>query len=386
MKFNCLAVHLLSIPLVYALPSPLQRVSSTLLLNALAYQSPESPTEIIAEIESFVHLTDTGLSPFRAALRTLLQETLHITDPNQLNTAVERTKYFPAVPVPNAQTTISLAGCTEKKTRLPRTGLFKNIGFVSASASIYSCRFPLDKSRTFQITADAENPAIHATATATVFFSPPKGFGVISDIDDTVKISNVHDKNLMLSTMLYHESVAVPGMPELYTSLSKSLIADNILPQFVYISGSPFQLFPFLSSFIEQHFQNANGPILLRPFSITNPRFLFDLLWKGAKADQGKLDYKLGQIERVNKIYPEKGFLLIGDEGEQDPEVYAKAYHKFGERFVRCIWIRTIKDKSEGREVRMDTVFKDIPKTKYRLFEDHQIPGMQKIDVAGGKC
>ncbi|KIK66844.1 hypothetical protein GYMLUDRAFT_156948, partial [Collybiopsis luxurians FD-317 M1] len=143
-------------------------------------------------------------------------------------------------------------------------------------------------------------------------------------IDNTVKISNVLDKNLMLSTMLYDEPVPVSGMPELYASLAQSLTFKGIKLHFMYLSGSPFQLFPFLSSFLESKYPTTNGPILLRPFSIMNPKFLFDLLWTGPSADKGKVDYKVSQIERVHKMYPQKSFLFIGDLGEQDAEAYGK--------------------------------------------------------------
>ncbi|KIK66843.1 hypothetical protein GYMLUDRAFT_55495 [Collybiopsis luxurians FD-317 M1] len=92
------------IKVAHSLPSPATAgLSSTLLLNAPGYQNPDNPNEIIAKIESFVHLTKTDYSPFRIALRSLLKEKLHVMDNNLLETAVERTKFFPAIPVPLKQ-------------------------------------------------------------------------------------------------------------------------------------------------------------------------------------------------------------------------------------------------------------------------------------------
>jgi phosphatidate phosphatase APP1 len=107
-------------------------------------------------------------------------------------------------------------------------------------------------------------------------------------------------------------------MPELYGSLASSL--SN--PQFVYISGSPYQLYPYLNSFISSSFpEEAQGPIFLKNLTLTSIDSIEGFIGGG----EATLDYKLDQIERVQAMYPKKKFLVVGDSTEKDPEIYAEA-------------------------------------------------------------
>jgi len=113
--------------------------------------------------------------------------------------------------------------------------------------------------------------------------------------------------------------VAVNGMPDLYSSLASSL-SD---PQFIYISGSPYQLYPLLSSFIASSFPTeAQGPIFLKNLTLTDIGSIVDFIGGG----EATLNYKVEQIDRIQAMYPNKKFLAIGDSTEEDPEIYAEAY------------------------------------------------------------
>lgn len=139
-----------------------------------------------------------------------------------------------------------------------------------------------------------------------------------ADIDDTIKISNVLDKVKLVKATLLDQPTPVAGMPELYKSLAASLNK----PPFFYVSGSPYQLYPFLREFVATEFADARGPIFLRNFTLTDPTFLFDSFIGDGSS---KLEYKVGQITRVRDMYPKRSFLTIGDSTEKDPEVYAEA-------------------------------------------------------------
>ena len=139
------------------------------------------------------------------------------------------------------------------------------------------------------------------------------------DIDDTIKISNVLDKVKLAKTTLFDEPKAVAGMPEVYKSLATSLND----PQFIYISGSPFQLYPFLRDFVATSFPDARGPLFLRNLTITDLDIILDSF---SEDEDKKLEYKLSQIARVQAMYPQKSFLSIGDSTEKDPEIYGEAY------------------------------------------------------------
>jgi phosphatidate phosphatase APP1 len=136
------------------------------------------------------------------------------------------------------------------------------------------------------------------------------------DIDDTIKVSNVLDKAKLLKATLIDDPTPVTGMPELYASLARSLNS----PQFLYVSGSPFQLFPFLRGFVNTTFQASQGPIFLRNLTL-NINDLVQLT-----QSDGVLNYKLSQIDRIHGMYPAKKFLTVGDSTEKDPETYGETY------------------------------------------------------------
>ena len=106
-------------------------------------------------------------------------------------------------------------------------------------------------------------------------------------------------------------------MPELYASLAKSLNS----PQFIYVSGSPIQFYPFLRDFITTQFSASAGPIITKNLTLTDIGGLVNLLTD--KSDT--LNYKVGIIDRIHGMYPAKKFLTVGDSTQSDPEVYATA-------------------------------------------------------------
>lgn len=136
------------------------------------------------------------------------------------------------------------------------------------------------------------------------------------DIDDTVKISNVLDKLKLAQSTLVDDPQPVAGMPELYASLAKSLNS----PQFVYVSGSPFQLYPFLNDFISTTYSASRGPILLQNFTLVDIPSILDF----ARSD-GIFEYKSSMIDRLKGMYPKKKFLAVGDSTQKDPETYGEA-------------------------------------------------------------
>lgn len=71
------------------------------------------------------------------------------------------------------------------------------------------------------------------------------GVSVISDIDDTIKISEVADRRALLANTFVREFRPVPGMPELYRRWAASGTA------FHYVSSSTWQLYPALAAFLD---------------------------------------------------------------------------------------------------------------------------------------
>jgi phosphatidate phosphatase APP1 len=78
--------------------------------------------------------------------------------------------------------------------------------------------------------------------------------------------------------------------------------------------------------------------------------------------------YKTGQIESLFKAFPRRGFVLIGDSGEQDPEIYGSLARKHGEQ-VRAIWIRNVTQETADN-ARCQAAFQGLARNRWLLFRD----------------
>ena len=106
-------------------------------------------------------------------------------------------------------------------------------------------------------TADTVNPGSHSFTTipehtknkiftGTFQIISKTGYSVISDIDDTIKDSNVLNKEELIQNTFFRKFKAVRGMPQLYKKLENKGVA------FHYVSGSPWQLYPFIYNFLNE--------------------------------------------------------------------------------------------------------------------------------------
>lgn len=151
---------------------------------------------------------------------------------------------------------------------------------------------------------------------------------VISDIDDTVKMSGVTRgartvfRNVFVNDL--NENV-IPGMGEWYSKMW------SLGVRFHYVSNGPFELLPVISAFF-QLAQLPTGSVRLRSYGT---RSLFSGLLS-APAER-KRD---GVVEVLNS-FPDSHFILIGDSGEQDLELYANVAKEYS-RQILCIFIRDV--------------------------------------------
>ena len=187
------------------------------------------------------------------------------------------------------------------------------------------------------------------------------GFSVISDIDDTVKISNVGDHKSLLEQTFLLDFAAAPGMATLYREWS----TDDT--GFHFVSSSPWQLYDPLREFLDRDgFPWAS-------FSLKPLRFrdetVADLFKKGTET-------KPAAIEKILDRYPDREFVLVGDSGEQDPEVYAHLLRNRPDQIMK-IYIRNVTQESAENE-RFAAVFEDIDSDRWQLFDNPEtltLPG-----------
>ena len=181
----------------------------------------------------------------------------------------------------------------------------------------------------------------------------PSGLSVISDIDDTAKISNVTDHRRLLEYTFLRDFVPAPGMAELYAQWADQDAA------FHFVSSSPWQLYSPLQEFLD-----ASG-FPWATFSLKAVRFrdetLFDLFKQGTET-------KPDAIKAILENYPGRTFILVGDSGEQDPEVYAALMREFPQQIIG-IYIRNVTGASRD-DARFSAEFGGLSEDRWHLFED----------------
>lgn len=186
-----------------------------------------------------------------------------------------------------------------------------------------------------------------------IFPLEAEGVSVISDIDDTIKITEVRDKEATLRNTFLRAFQPVPGMAEFYQSLARSNGAA-----FHYISASPWQLYEPLAAFVASNGFPA-GTFELKQFRWKDRSFL------SLFANPEK--YKPGVIEPLLKQFPKRRFILIGDSGERDPEIYGALARKFPQQ-IRNIYIRDVTDES-ATAVRYEQAFRHVPRENWQIFK-----------------
>lgn len=181
----------------------------------------------------------------------------------------------------------------------------------------------------------------------------PEGRSVISDIDDTIKDSNVLDKKQLLANTFLRSFAPVKGMAGLYRRWEQSGAA------FHYVSLSPWQLYPELKSFLDEA-GFPDGAFHLREFRAKD-KSLLELF-------SNPEDAKLAVIDAVVRTYPQRKFLLVGDSGESDPEVYGAIARKYKSN-VAHIYIRAV-PASRLDAARFAAAFRGLADSTWTVFQD----------------
>ncbi|MDQ3799609.1 MAG: DUF2183 domain-containing protein, partial [Acidobacteriota bacterium] len=193
-------------------------------------------------------------------------------------------------------------------------------------------------------------------AVARVLVPPPTAsFGVISDLDDTVITTNVTNRlKMFLTVALLNEYTRMPfkGVAAFYRALQKGAGGAENNPIF-YVSSSPWNLYPFLTEFLKLH-DIPLGALFLKDFG---NHTIFN------SGDHST--HKTSSIEAILNAYPHLPFILIGDSGEKDPEIYREIVRKYPTR-IRTIYIRSIDTKPE-RLAAIDKLTAEIAETGCQL-------------------
>ncbi|KAG8926373.1 hypothetical protein FRC01_008946 [Tulasnella sp. 417] len=167
---------------------------------------------------------------------------------------------------------------------------------------------------------------------------------LISDIDDTVKRTEVLQGVKAIYRNVFVKGLSdliLPGMADWYSAMARRGV------RFHYVSNSPFELLPVLQEF----FSIAglpHGSVRLRYYG---GRSMLGGLWSGAG------DRKRGGIIEVLDAFADSQFILVGDTGEQDLELYAAIARERPEQIL-ALFLRDV--STTGLPVDVPDPIRDI--------------------------
>lgn len=178
-------------------------------------------------------------------------------------------------------------------------------------------------------------------------------FGIISDIDDTILHTGVVSKlkwKLLINTFFIPPSKrkALEGSAEWYQKLARGKSKEIINPVF-YVSHSPWNMYRYLEFFLSKN-EFPKGAILLRTVrSIFNKK-------KSEKTSKQR------EIENIIKTYPKLKFVLIGDAGEYDADIYMDIVKIYPNR-IKAIFLRSVNNKRKIK--RIETLIKNYEEVPF---------------------
>jgi phosphatidate phosphatase APP1 len=140
---------------------------------------------------------------------------------------------------------------------------------------------------------------------------PAVRFGIVSDVDDTVMVTAL-PRPLLAAWNTFvldeHARMAVPGMAVLYERLATAHPGAPVL----YLSTGAWNVAPTLTRFLSRHLYPA-GPLLLTDWGPTPDRWF-----------RSGREHKRTTLARLAREFPHIRWLLIGDDGQHDEEIYAE--------------------------------------------------------------
>ncbi len=142
--------------------------------------------------------------------------------------------------------------------------------------------------------------------------APGPGLGLVSDIDDTVLVTMLPRPLLaMRNAFLVKESSRQPvaGMADLYREITAA--EPDVFV--VYLSTGAWNAAGALRAFLRRN-RYPSGPLLLTDWGPTQTGWF-----------RSGQDHKREQLRHLFEDLPQLDWLLVGDDGQHDPSLYAEA-------------------------------------------------------------
>ena len=247
-----------------------------------------------------------------------------------------------AVPAPKVKVKLSIDGVPVETVQVGTSEVYDRVDRFRERSIDYAVS---DSAGYLDLVADrALEPGIHhvsyqvegrhAVDSNLFTIAPGTRVGVISDVDDTIMITQAPTLwkaayNLLLLNP--QKRASVPGMAVLFNRIA------DIFPDapFFYLSTSPWNVESSIRHFIE-NYGFPDGPLLLRDLDPRPKTFI-------PSGVQHKLEY----AEQLMGDFPDMKFILIGDDGQKDPTTYATIAKRYPGR-VLAIGIRQLSPRESS--------------------------------------
>jgi phosphatidate phosphatase APP1 len=223
----------------------------------------------------------------------------------------------------------------EVQTETDRDGYFRVEFVPQGTVTPGQCRV--------EVTWLSRTPEPYAIAQGrgTVFVPHPTHYACISDIDDTFLVS--HSSNLrkrlwVLFTENARSRDPFEGVLAHYQLLAQAGTRPDLPNAFFFVSSSEWNLYDYIREFSEVN-DFPEGVYLLSQLK----RF-HQLL----KTGQNKHLTKFNRITRILKAYPNQKFILLGDDTQEDPNIYASVIDHFP-GLIHCVYLRQVNPKNRER-------------------------------------
>jgi phosphatidate phosphatase APP1 len=171
--------------------------------------------------------------------------------------------------------------------------------------------------------------------------SPAARFGIVSDVDDTVIQTDVARLASMIADVAFgsaHTRAPFPGVAAFFRALHAG--TGPVPNPVFYVSNGPWNLYDVFEHFLELR-GIPPGPVELRDWGAP---------WREVRR-VGRYEHKLESIRRIFRTLPGLPLILIGDSGEDDPEIYRDLVHEFPSR-VPAVYIRDVsRDPLRHRQI-----------------------------------
>lgn len=166
-----------------------------------------------------------------------------------------------------------------------------------------------------------------------------RDIAILSDLDDTVIQSGAANFLVLAVRTLFGNAAtrqAFPGVDKLY----RAFVEGGPIRPIFYVSNGPRNLYDFLSEFFAKA-EIPDGPIFLRNLGSEKHQIVADP------------DHKMKTLKSLLETFPNLDFVLIGDSGEKDPEIYRDAFNDPAlQGRIKAIYIRDASDPERDAEVR----------------------------------